>query len=107
MEELAVTLPAMWADHHVLAVRAVLAETPGVGGVEASARDFALRVRFEPAAASADEILARLAAAGYVPGEAPAAGAGERSKPEWATSGSRATTTNPVDVAMSGDYRKY
>jgi len=107
MEKLAVTLPALWADHHVLAARAALADVPGVGAIEASARDFTLRVEFEPAAASADGILAALAAAGYVPGDPPQAGDGERRKPEWTASGSRTTTTNPVDAAMSGDYRKY
>ena len=27
--------------------------------------------------------------------------------PSWAGNGSRVTVTNPVDLAMSGDYRKY
>ncbi len=107
MKELTLTLPAMWADHHVLAVRKVLADTPGIGAVKASARDFTLRVAFDPATISAEAIVAELAAAGYVEGAAPGAGEPESAKAAWMDGGSRATTTNPADAAMSGDYRKY
>ena len=30
-----------------------------------------------------------------------------RAKPEWAGAGIRITRTNPVDLKMSGDHRKY
>lgn len=107
MDELIVTLPRMWADHHVLAVRTLLAGVPGVAEVEASARDFAVRVRFEPDKTSSAALEAALAGAGYERGEAPGAGPEERRKAAWATSASRTTATNAVDLAMSGDYRKY
>jgi copper chaperone CopZ len=107
MNELTLTVPAMWADHHVLAVRKALATTPGIGPVEASARDFTLRVAFEPATISAEAIIAELAQAGYVEGVAPGVGEPEGAKTGWMDGGSRATTTNPADAAMSGDYRKY
>jgi len=107
MEQLDLVLPALWADHHVLTVRGVLAGLPGVRDVQASARDFGLRVSFEPAAVDRATILTALAAAGYEPGEPPAGGEAERSKPAWATAGTRSTATNPADLAMSGDHRKY
>ncbi|HMK92279.1 MAG TPA: hypothetical protein VK576_04710 [Thermoleophilia bacterium] len=107
MEELALVLPAMWADHHVLAVRDVLSALPGVGHVDASARDFGLRVAFDPAATDAAAITAALTGAGYRPGDLPAGGEPQRDKPAWASAGSRTTTTNQADLAMSGDHRKY
>jgi copper chaperone CopZ len=107
MKELTLTVPRMWADHHVLAVRKALADTPGIGAVEASARDFTLRIAFDPATISAEAIVAGLAAAGYVEGAAPGAGEPESAKAAWGAGGSRTTTTNPADAAMSGDYRKY
>lgn len=107
METLTLTLPAMWADHHVLHVRDALAEIPGVESVHASARDFTVKVAHDPQAVTATAITARLAEAGYAQGDAPGPGAEQRERSEWATSASRMTMTDPVDAAMSGDYRKY
>jgi copper chaperone CopZ len=107
MEQLLVTLPAMWADHHVLAVRAVLAESPGVESIEASAKDFTVNIGFEPSTTSADALRDALAAAGYPAGEAPGATDVPTNKPAWNGAGSRATSTNAADLAMSGDHRKY
>jgi copper chaperone CopZ len=107
MKELTITVPAMWADHHVLAARTALAGVEGIGAVEASARDFTLRVAFDPATIASAAIVATLAGAGYVEGAAPGAGEPESAKAAWGTGGTRTTTTNPADAAMSGDYRKY
>jgi len=107
MERLTLTLPAMWADHHVLAVRAALADLPGVAEAQASARDFRLQVAFDPATTTSEAVVARLAAAGYVQGQIPGAGTGERDEAAWTAGGSRTTTTNPVDAAMSGEHRNY
>jgi len=107
MERLTLTLPAMWADHHVLAVRSALAEAPGVAETKASARDFTLQVAFDPATTTSEAVVARLAAAGYVQGPLPGAGTGERDEAAWTTGGSRTTTTNPADAAMSGEHRNY
>ena len=107
MKELTLTVPAIWADHHVIAVHKTLAGTPGIAAVQASARDFTLRVAFDPDTIAAETILAKLAAAGYVEGAAP--GAGEATIPgtTWGAGSPRVTTTNPADAAMSGDHRKY
>jgi len=107
MNQLRLTVPAMWADHHVLVVRKTLAETSGVTAVEASARDFSLLVSFDPQAVTAQDIVATLGEAGYAEGAAPGPGDPQAFKPAWAAGGLRATTTNPADAAMSGDYRKY
>ena len=106
MERLALTIPDMWADHHVLAARQALAGMAGVADLRASAQDFRLEVTFDPTRTSAAAVAEALAAAGYPPGESPAAEPPHRDKPDWA-GGPRVTATDADDLAMSGDYRKY
>jgi hypothetical protein len=60
-----------------------------------------------PAQTTPDAIAKSLTAAGYTPGALDAADGALQNKPAWATGGLRVTVTNPVDQAMSGDYRKY
>jgi copper chaperone CopZ len=69
METLNIDLPAMYADHHVAVVRGLLAALPGVAEVYASAAQCKLRVTFDPAQISADDITAALAEHGYLPGD--------------------------------------
>jgi copper chaperone CopZ len=104
---LRLTLPGMWADHHVLAVNAALSGVDGVAETSASALHRTLDVRFDPAATGADAIAAALAAAGYAPAELVADPAPPSNKPAWATAGSRVTATDPRDQTMSGDHRRY
>lgn len=106
MDRVVFTVPDMWADHHVLSARRALATAPGVTDVFASARDLRVTVQFDPGLTDAAAIAAVLAAAGYQPGELPAAGPPHHDKPSWAD-GPRVTTTDVGDAAMSGDYRQY
>jgi copper chaperone CopZ len=106
VEQVALTVPDMWADHHVLAARRALATTQGVTDVFASARDLRVTVQYDPGLTDAAAIAAVLTAAGYRPGELPAAGPQQHDKPSWAH-GPRVTTTDAGDAAMSGDYRRY
>jgi Cu2+-exporting ATPase len=107
MEELTLAVPDMWADHHVLAVRDALAQQAGVADVVASARDTSVRVVFDPSQTRPDQIAASLGEAGYPPGDREEAGPPPTNKPAWATAGVRKTTTDPIDLVMSGDHRKY
>lgn len=109
MEQLALSIPSLWADHHVLAVRDVLCSLAGVEHVDASALERLVTVTFDPTATSGERLVESLAAGGYA---AAADAAGEDEQPieqpsPWGECGSRVTVTNPVDLAMSGDYRKY
>jgi len=105
MDELVAGVPDMWADHHVLTVRATLMGLLGVEAVETSARDLTVRITYDSRATGEEAIVVALTAAGYPPGE-PAAGETRKDKPAWATA-PRVTGTNATDLAMSGDYRKY
>jgi copper chaperone CopZ len=107
MQELALTIPALWADHHVIALRETLTALPGVAAVAASAMERRVRIDYDPAQITPDAIAKSLVAAGYAPGEVDVDIAAASNKPAWATGGLRVTVTNPVDQAMSGDYRKY
>jgi copper chaperone CopZ len=70
MESLNLELPALFADHHVIEVRRILAELPGVRDVYASSAFRMIEVEYDPDQTPADEIQRVLRDAGYF--EAPA-----------------------------------
>lgn len=65
MEKLQLDLPAMYGDHHVVEVRRLLAELPGVDDVYASSGFRVVVVNYDPAQTNPDAITSRLAEAGY------------------------------------------
>ncbi len=65
MSQLDLTLPAMYADHHVAEVRRILLQLPGVEDVVASSSLYRVLVTFDPAVTDADTIRAALEDAGY------------------------------------------
>ncbi len=107
MEQLALIVPGMWADHHVIAVRGLFREEEGVEVIGASAMDATLRLEYDPAKTDPQRIAARLDQAGYTTGEQSDAEAPPTDKPAWLTAGVRVTATDPADLTMSGDHRKY
>lgn len=109
MEELRLTIPAMWADHHVLAVREALTEL-GIPEVEASAASKTVRLLHDPAVIAQDKILQTLAKAGFDPSARvsfPQPLANKERESAWFSAGVRTTETNRLDLEMSGDFRKY
>ena len=107
MEKLVLIVPGMWADHHVIAVRGLVQEEAGVVVMGASALDTTLSLDYDPAKIDPQRICALLEKGGYPPGDPPEVEAPPSDKPAWATAGVRVTTTDPADLAMSGDHRKY
>ena len=107
MEQLALIVPGMWADHHVIAVRGLFKDVEGVEVTGASAMDATLRVEYDPSKTDPQSLATRLEQAGYPVGERGEADAPPSDKPAWATAGVRVTTTDPADLTMSGDHRKY
>lgn len=59
-------VPAMYADHHVVEVRRILLETPGVLDVYASSAFRTVEVTFDPQVVNDLEITVKLDAAGYL-----------------------------------------
>ncbi len=109
MEKMTVTVPAMYADHHVIKVRQLLAPLAGVESVVASSAFKEVVVEFDEAKNSKAALIKALTEAGYAPGQQAVV---ERTPdhtpdPAWEKSGVRAVTTNPVDLQLSGEFRKY
>ncbi|MDT8307245.1 MAG: heavy-metal-associated domain-containing protein [Anaerolineae bacterium] len=66
MEKLSVEVPALYGDHHVTAVRAMLLGLPGVVEVYASSAFLLVEVGYDETVVSRDAILSQLQAAGYL-----------------------------------------
>jgi hypothetical protein len=107
MEHLVLIVPGMWADHHVIAVRGLFKDEDGVVVTGASALDATLRLDYDAARTDPQKLAARLEQAGYSIGAGPEAEGPPTDKPAWLTAGVRVTTTDPADLTMSGDHRKY
>lgn len=104
------TIPAMWADHHVLAVREALGQIDGVEEVIASAMYKDVWVEYDPATVDPDTLSGALTKAGYDIAAAPALPAyPERTddSSDWFRFQERITETDMRDLEMSGDHRKY
>ncbi|MGQ9593993.1 MAG: heavy-metal-associated domain-containing protein [Anaerolineae bacterium] len=103
-------LPAMYADHHVLAVREALLQTEGVADVIASSMEQRVWVEFDPAKTSPEALAAVLERAGYPVGKPPELLTPTPAKEDgsaWYQFEPRVTETNLADLEMSGDFRKY
>ena len=70
MKQITLDLPAMYGDHHVVEVRRILLELPGVEDVYASSGFRAAEISYDPEKIDKEEMIARLDAAGYI-GELP------------------------------------
>ena len=109
MEKTVLSLPKLWADHHVLKVRELLLALDGVQDVYASSAWKQVLVNHDPSKSDAAAIVKALAGAGYEVSEelgleGVPLGAGD---PQWDALGVRVTKTNERDLELSGDFRRY
>lgn len=109
METIELTIPAMYADHHVTTVKRLLSPLAGVENVFASSAFKAVAIEFNPAKTSPAALVKALSDAGYVPGAEELVGEAPFMKPDpaWEKLGVRATTTSQIDLQLSGEFRKY
>jgi len=70
MKSLEVAVPVMYADHHVVEVRRILFEIPGVETIDASASFQVVEIEYDPEKTSEDVLRQTLDEAGYL-GELP------------------------------------
>ena len=70
MEKLTLELPALYGDHHVVEVRRLVLELPGVEDVYASSCFHIVEISYDPGKINADALTAKLGEAGYL-GELP------------------------------------
>ncbi|MCP4362159.1 MAG: heavy-metal-associated domain-containing protein [Chloroflexi bacterium] len=66
MKTIMFTLPMMYGDHHVLAVRQLLTALPGVADVYASSNFHIVETRYDETELNEETIRATLAEAGYL-----------------------------------------
>lgn len=69
MERLTLTLPALYADHHVASVRSALGRLDGISEIHTSPAAHAVTISFDPARQSPQSIESALAASGYNTGD--------------------------------------
>jgi len=111
VEKVTLDVPALWADHHVLKVRAALTSLQGVEDVFASSAWKQILVRYDETKTNRTAIEQTLAQAGYPPGEGETPMLVEptdlRRDPRWTVLGARVTETNESDLKLSGEFRRY
>jgi len=100
----------MYADHHVQAARSALLQLDGVEDITASSAFKRIIVSYDPKKATPDELEEALRSAGYAPGEEmelPPTLEGKEEGSPWFQLIPRVSSTNLLDLEMSGDHRKY
>jgi copper chaperone CopZ len=110
MEKTTFSIPAMWADHHVLGVREALGQLSGVEEVIASAMYKDVLIKYDPTTVTPDALKGALLDAGYDVARAPDLPSfPERidDASDWFQFQERITETDMRDLEMSGDHRKY
>jgi copper chaperone CopZ len=110
MEKATFSLPTMWADHHVLAVRDALTGLPGVEQVSASALYKDVLVHYDPSSVHSDTLAKALVDAGYPLLDEPSLPAYPKrieDSSDWFRFQDRITITDRRDLEASGDFRKY
>lgn len=107
MEKTTIDLPTMYGDHHVVEVRRLLFQLPGVEDVYASSSFRVVEVSFDPEKTGLEEITKRLEQAGYL-GEMPvpaelstAVEAGEHNRPFMRRTAFFETTKSTVSFAQT------
>lgn len=66
MEKFIVPLMSLYGDHHVIEVRRILLEIPGVNSVYASSAFQVIEISYDPAQVDSSTLMARLEEAGYL-----------------------------------------
>ncbi|MBI5961139.1 MAG: heavy-metal-associated domain-containing protein [Chloroflexi bacterium] len=66
MKNLTLDLPAMYGDHHVVEVRRILLNMPGVKSVYASSCFQAVEITYDPAEMDEETLIRQLDEAGYL-----------------------------------------
>lgn len=110
MQKATLSVPSMYADHHVMRVRQLLLGLDGVESVTASAAKRVVIVQHEDGVVSTDVLGRVLAEAGYpvdTPVELEPMPQPSKDGSAWHTIIQRLTRTNQRDLEMSGDFRRY
>lgn len=111
MENVSLSVPMMYGDHHVLEVRKVLSALPGVHDIYASSSYQVVEVQFDETKLAADQIEDALEKAGYLgeltlPVESGAiAENGDKQAPFFRKTAVHAQTGTVVSFAQKAPYQ--
>lgn len=110
MDKVTFSVPAMWADHHTLAVREALGSIGGVEEVVASSLYKDVLIKYDAGTVGPGDLASALTEAGYQIKQTPSLPTyPERidDTSDWFQFQDRITETDMRDLEMSGDHRKY
>lgn len=110
MKRMIFSVPAMYADHHVLRVRQALLDLAGVQQVVASAARKAVSIEFDEQALTPEKLQETLAQAGYASDQQAMVAATPKPSVDgsaWYLILQRTTKTEFKDREMAGDFRRY
>ncbi|MDE3091263.1 MAG: heavy-metal-associated domain-containing protein [Chloroflexota bacterium] len=109
MKQVTLTVPTMYADHHVTRVKNLLSPLAGIENVAASSAFKEVVVEFDEKKTTQDALVKALADAGYAPGQEQVVERSPFATPDvaWEKLGVRVTETSQVDLQLSGEFRKY
>ena len=109
MKKVTLTVPAMYADHHVTRVKNLLSPLAGVENVVASSAFKQVVIEFDETKTSEAALSKSLTDAGYAPGVEEIVATSPFATPDaaWDKLGVRSTETSQVDLQLSGEFRKY
>ena len=93
MENLILSIPTLFGDHHVTAVRTILEALPGVSEVYVSASSKQVALQYDPKSAKPAEIESALAEQGYASGD---------EEPVYAVSVDREPTRHSAAMEAAG-----
>lgn len=109
MKKVTLTVPALYADHHVTRVKNLLSPLAGVENVVASSAFKEVVIEFDEKKTTQDALVKALSDAGYAPGKEEVVEKSPFATPDvaWEKLGVRSTETNQIDLQLSGEFRKY
>lgn len=109
MKKITLTIPALYADHHVTRVKNLLSPLAGVENVVASSAFKQVVVEYNDSKVTPESLVEVLSNAGYAPGKEEVVEKAPFATPDiaWEKLGVRSTETNLVDLQLSGEFRKY
>ena len=108
MEKLSFKMPDLYADHQVGPIEKKLAGLAGIASVQVSPAFGVVTVELDTRKTSPTALKEALDSLTLgETGQMPAAPAADRGDPAWYRVGLRTTKTNPQEITMSGEFRKY
>lgn len=107
MERLSFEVPGLYADHQIGPIVGKVGSLPGVASVTVSPAMHLVAVEMDTAKTTPSAIAEALEALGLAGAGEVVAAPPDKGDPAWYRAGTRYAKTNPQEITMSGEFRKY